>query len=169
MSFSASPTRNIQAGDTPDLNDGQQSIRMSAENIPRGTMCAVVAGIVTISTTGNTTHNARFVPIEGKDNSGGSPGDLEIKGVTSPQKVALATSNQIEVGGFAEQSATPGLIQAVTAGPKVARYLGKEAALLDINASTPFDHSLTPGVVPDEPLLAGEIGWFQLVEIGDIG
>ena len=169
MSFSVNPTRNIQKGDTPDLNDGQQSIRMAAENIPRGTMCAVVAGIVTIGTIANSVENSRFVPIENKDNSAGVSGDLEIKGVTATQKVALETLDQIEVGGFAELSATDGVVQAATTGAKVARYLGKEAALLDTNAGTPFEQTLTQGVVPDEPLLAGETGWFQLVEVSDNG
>jgi len=169
MSFSTSPTRNIQKGDTPDLNDGQQSIRMAAQNIPRGTMSAVVAGIVTIATIANSVDNSRFVPIENKDNSAGSPGDLEIKGVTATQKVALETLDQIEVGGFAEVSATDGIVQAATSGAKVARYLGKEAALLDTNVSTPFEQTLTDGVVPDEPLLTGETGWFQLVEVSDNG
>lgn len=169
MSFSTSPTRNIQKGDTPDLNDGQQSIRMSAENILRGTFCAVVAGIVTIGTIANSVGNSRFVPLQNKDNSAGSPGDLEIKGVSAPQKVALETLDQIEVSGFAEVSATDGIVQAATTGAKVARYLGKEAGLLDTNTGTPFEQTLTDGVVPDEPLLAGETGWFQLIEVSDNG
>lgn len=169
MSFSVNPTRNIKQGDTPDLNDGQQSIRMAAQNIPRGILCIVVAGIVTIGTIANSIDNSRFVPIQDKDNSAGSPGDLEIKGVTAPQKVALTTLDQIEVGGFGELSATDGVIQAATTGAKVARYLGKEAALLNTNLSTPFEQSLTQGVVPDEPLLAGETGWFQLVEVSNNG
>lgn len=169
MSFSVNPTRNIQQGDTPDLNDGQASVRMAAQNIPRGTMCAVVAGFVTIATAANSVGNVRYVPIENKDNSGGSPGDLEIKGVTATQKVALTTLDQIEVQGFAELSATDGTVQAATTGAKVARYLGKEAALLNTNVSTPFEQTLTDGVVPDEPLLAGETGWFQLVEVSDNG
>ena len=169
MSFSTSPTRNIKQGDTPDLNDGQQSIRMAAQNIPRGTMCAVVAGFVTIGTVGNSIDNSRFVPIENKDNSTGAPGDLEIKGVSATQKVALKSLDQIEVGGFAELSATDGIVQAATTGAKVARYIGEEAALLDTNVSTPFEQTLTVGVVPDEPLLAGETGWFQLVEVSNNG
>ncbi len=169
MSFSTSPTRNIKKGDTPDLNDGEQSIRMAAQNISRGTMCAIVAGIVTIATIANSVDNSRFVPVEDKDNSGGSPGDLEIKGITAPQRVALVTLDQIEVGGFAELSATDGQVQAATTGAKVARYLGKEAAFLNTNLSTPFEQTLTVGVVPDEPLLVGETGWFQLIEVSDNG
>lgn len=169
MSFSTSPTRNIKKGDTPDLNDGQVSTKMAAQNIPRGTICAVVAGFVTIATIANSIDNARFTPIEDKDNSTGSPGDLEIKGVTAPQKVALETLDQIEVQGFAEVSATDGIVQAATTGAKVARYLGKEAALLNTNLSTPFEQTLTDGVVPDEPLLAGETGWFQLIEVSNNG
>lgn len=169
MSFSTSATRNIKQGDTPDLNDGQLSRRMAAQNIPRGTMCAVVSGIITIGTVANSVGNARFVPIENKDNSGGSPGDLEIKGVTATQRVALTTLDQIEVDGFAELSATDGVVQAATSGAKVARYLGKEAALLDTNTLTPFEQTLTDGVVPDDPLLTGETGWFQLVEVSDNG
>lgn len=169
MSFGNSPTRNIQQGDTPDLNDGQQSIRMAAQNIPRGTMCVVLSGLVTIATTGNIAVNSRFVPIEDKDNSAGSPGDLEIKGVTAPQRVALSTFDEIEVGEFAEMSSTDGQVKAATINPKVARYLGREAALLNTNLSIPFDQTLTDGVVPDEPLLAGETGWFQLIEVSDDG
>jgi len=169
MPFSTSPTRGIRQGDTPDLNDGQQSIKMAAQNIPRGTMCALVSGFVTIGTIGNSVDNSRFVPVENKDNSAGAPGDLEIKGVTAPQRVALSTLDQIEVGGFAELSATDGQVQAATTGAKVARYIGKEAGLLDTNTLTPFEQTLTVGVVPDEPLLAGETGWFQLVEVSDNG
>ena len=169
MSFGTSPTRNIKKGDTPDLDDGPQSIRMAAQNIPRGTACVSILGFVTIATVANSVGNSRFVPIQDKDNSTGAPGDLEIKGVSAPQKVALETFDQIEVGGFAEVSATDGIVQAATTGAKFARYLGKEAALLDINTSTPFERTLTDGVVPDEPLLTGETGWFQLVEVSDNG
>ncbi len=169
MSFSVNPTRNIKKGDTPDLGDGQQSIRMAAQNIPRGTMCAVVAGFVTIATIANSIDNSRFVPIQDKDNSTGSPGDLETRGVSAPQLVALETLDQIEVGGFVEVSATDGIVQAATTGAKVARYLGKEAALLLTNGSTPFEQSLSAGVVPDDPLLVGETGWFRLIEVSDNG
>ncbi len=172
MSFGISPTRNIQAGDTPDLNDGQQSIRMAAQNIPRGTMCAIVLGIVTIATAANSVDNSRFVPIESKDNSAGSPGDLEIKGVSAPQKVALklSTDGGLTVGEFVEVSAAfDGEVKEAAAGAKVARYLGKEAALLNTNVATPFEQTLTEGVVPEQLLLAGEIGWFQLIEVSDNG
>lgn len=173
MSFSVSPTRNIKAGDTPDLNDGQQSIRMAAQNIPRGALSSVIAGIVTVATPANSIDNSRFVPIESKDNSTGSPGDLEIKGVSAPQKVALISADTgvtINVGDFVQVSTTNnGEVELATTGAKVARYLGKEAALLDTNLSTPFDQSLTEGVVPDEPLIAGDIGWFQLIEVSDNG
>lgn len=169
MSFSTSPTRNIKKGDTPDLNDGQQSIRMAAQNISRGTACVVILGFVTIATVANSIDNSRFVPVQNKDNSGGSPGDLETRGVTAPQLVALETLDDLDVGDFVEISVTNGIVQKATSGAKYARYLGREAALLDINAFTPFDHKLTEGVVPDEPLLAGEEGWFKLIEVSNNG
>lgn len=169
MSFSVNPTRNIKKGDTPDLNDGEQSIRMAAQNIPRGTACVVILGFVTIATVANSIDNSRFVPIRDRDNSTGAPGDLEITGVSAPQKVALETLDDLDVGDFVEVSATDGIVQKATTGAKYARYKGKEAVLLNTNTLTPFEQTLTDGVVPDEPLLAGETGWFQLIEVSDNG
>ena len=39
--FPTGPTRAIQPGDNPDLNDGQLSIKMATLNITRGTSCCV--------------------------------------------------------------------------------------------------------------------------------
>ena len=48
--FPTGPTRDIQPGGTPDLNDGQLSIQMAAQNNPRGTACFVQnSGNVTIA------------------------------------------------------------------------------------------------------------------------
>jgi hypothetical protein len=174
--FSSGPTRNVQPGDTPDLNDGLLSRSIDAANIQRGVACFIKAGIVTIAAVADALAGyTAFVPIESVDNSGGAPGDLEASGVTANQRVALevlAGSATLNPGDYVKISATPGLIElfVVTTdvlGLKYARYLGKEAALLDRNTASPYDETLTPGVVPDQalaPVTGDNVGWFQLVE-----
>ena len=79
--FSTGPTREIQAGDTPDLNDGLLSRSQSATNIARGVCCYLVSGNVTIATQAlSLVGHSPFVPIESVDNSGGSAGDTEMSG-----------------------------------------------------------------------------------------
>ena len=47
--FSGGPTRNVQAGDTPDLNDGVLSrLIVNALNLVRGTACYLVNGEITV-------------------------------------------------------------------------------------------------------------------------
>ena len=83
--FSASGgTRTIEAGDTPSLDYLGVSVAMAAENIPKGTPCWIIGGFVTIAdgddpTGANTFPLVPVVPTESKDNSTGSPGDLEIR------------------------------------------------------------------------------------------
>jgi len=174
--FSTGPTRNVQAGDTPDLNDGLLSRSIDAVNLQRGVATFIKAGIVTIAAVADAVAGyTAFVPVESVDNSGGSPGDLEASGVVAPQRVALDVligSATLNPGDYVKISATPGLVDlfvvAVTdQRAKYAKYLGKEAALLDRNAATPFDETLTPGIVPDQvltPVADDNVGWFQLVE-----
>jgi len=177
MSFSVGPTRRIQAGDTPDLNDGLLSRPIvAALNLARGNACVLVGGDITLATIALTiAGNAPFVPIESVDNTGGG---LEASGVAAPQRVALlveASSLAIDPGEYVKPSNNgDGTVEKWVAGTdsdqqKYARYLGKEAALLNRNSSTPFDETLTTGIVPDETLTptataADNVGWFQLVE-----
>ena len=176
--FSVGPTRDIQAGDTPDLNDGLLSRPQAAENIARGTACYLSGGNVTIATEATSNDGrAGFVPIESVDNSGGSAGDTEMSGVVSPQRVALLVGDDtvlttLRPGEYVKISDVAGqvtnMLTTEVAGFRFARYLGKEAALLDRDPVTPFDETLTPGVVPDQTLTvaigATAVAWFQLVE-----
>lgn len=174
--FSSGPTRNVQPGDTPDLNDGLLSRSVAAENITRGIATFVKAGIVTIAAVADALAGyAAFVPVESVDNSGGSPGDLEASGVASPQRVALevlAASAVLTPDDYVKISTTPGQVEKWVPTTddqrlKYAKFLGIEAALLDRNAATPFDETLTPGIVPDQgltPVTGDNVGWFQLLE-----
>ncbi len=176
--FTAGPTRDVQAGDTPDLNDGLLSRPQAAQNIARGQACYLTAGNVTIATAA-TSNNGRavFVPIESVDNSGGALGDTEMSGVAAPQRVALVVGDGVVIstlrpGEYVKISDVPGqvtnMLTTEVAGFRYARYLGIEAALLDRDPITPFDETLTPGIVPDQTLVvaagATAVAWFQLVE-----
>jgi len=171
MTFSTSPTRQIEAGDTPGFNDDQKSRRMAAQNILKGVASVQIVGVITIATSANVAQNAPFVPIESKDNSAGSPGDLEIRGVGPGQPVALTAATdvtEIFPGDYVQISDTDaGQVEEwdkATNDLRYARYWGKEAAVFSRAAGTPFNELLSTGVIPDESLLASEVGWFQLVE-----
>ena len=187
--FTTGPTRDVQAGDTPDLNDGLLSRIQAAENIPRGTACYIDAestppGAVTIGTTAlGAEGHTPFVPIESIDNSGGAVADTELSGVGAPQRVALnfetsdseaAAGLTLAPGDYVKISTdNPGVVSKWISGTdagslKYARYLGIEAALLDRAVGTPFDETLTVGVVPDQSVTGTDlqqfVGWFQLME-----
>jgi len=172
-SFSTSPTRQIQAGDTPGFNDDQISRREAAENIPKGTPCFQVDGVITITTNTLATGNyAPFVPVETKDNSGGSIGDLEIRGVGPLQQVAMELeSGTLNPGDYVQvnTSGSGELIPWTKAANerRYARYFGREAGVFSRDGTTPFSEDLSVGVIPDQPLTAGEIGWFTLLEASD--
>jgi len=171
MSFSASATRQLTAGDTPDLNDGVKSYPMGVFNIARGNPCYIDSadGFVKQSATFSDYKNqARFVPVESKDNSGGSGGDLEIKGVLAPQLIALKVTTALVFPGEFVRPAAIGSVEKADAANDViyARAIGSEGALFDRDGSTPFGETLTPGVVPEQSIAINGIGWFQLVENG---
>jgi hypothetical protein len=182
LNFGTGPTRDVQPGDTPDLNDGLLSFPQTNQNIPRGTACYIngTSGLVTIATGGIADTGASpFVPVESVDNSGGSGGATEMSGVTAPQRVAMT----IELDSVQGLTIFPGDYLRVEAGGsgvlqrwidgnnahfKYARFLGIEAALLDRDTSTPFDETLTPGIVPDQSVTGANndtfVGWVQLME-----
>ena len=177
MSFSTSPTRQLTAGDTPDLNDGLLSRLMADTLITRGQACFIIDGDVTVASSVDAgVGYAPFVPIETVDNS--APSGLEISGVVAPQRVALTFET---VTGaltlFPEDYVkisvlNPGIVErwldTEVAELKYARFLGIEAALLDRDPATPFGETLTPGIVPDQSVLGANtdqfVGWFQLIE-----
>ena len=178
--FPVGPTRDVQPGDTPDLNDGLLSRAMAVQNIARGTACYIDAGngLITIGTTALGAEGASpFVPIESVDNSGDD--GLEMSGVRPPQRVALTFETvtgalTLYPGDYVKVSAAvPGIVNkwidgTDAAGLKYAVFLGIEAALLDRSTTTPFDETLTPGIVPDQSVTGADgdqfVGWFQLVE-----
>jgi len=182
MSFSVGPTRQVQAGDTPDLNDGQLSRGIAAAlNLARGNACYLVSGDITLATVAlSAAGHAAFVPTESVDNSSGAAKALEASGVEAPQRVALlveASSTALQPGDFVKPSSNAdGTVEAWIPTTdahfeKYAKYLGKEAALLDRDSITPFGETLTPGIVPDLVLTptaaaADNVGWFQLMEAG---
>jgi hypothetical protein len=175
--FTAGPTRDVQAGDTPDLNDGLLSrLIVDTLNLVRGQACMLVSGEIVLATqTLSIAGHSPFVPIESVDNTGDG---LEASGVTAPQRVALeaeASSATIFPGDYVKASSgNDGTVERWVPTTdddhlKYARYLGKEAALLDRAVATPFDETLTPGIVPDQALIptavsAENIGWYQLLE-----
>lgn len=177
--FSTGPTRQVQAGDTPDLNDGLLSRPIAAAlNLARGNASLLVGGDITLATLAlMAAGHAPFVPIESVDNTGGG---LEASGVEASQRVALlveASSTALEPGDFVKPSNNAdGTVEAWIPTTdahfeKYAKYLGKEAALLDRDSNTPFDETLTAGIVPDQTLTptaaaADNVGWFQLMEAG---
>ena len=192
VSFTPGPTRDVQAGDTPDLNDGLLSRRVNAGPGAVVTRTRGVAYLIN----GNNSHvvvadttNLQegwvpFVAVETVTaDATNSATNVEepISGVTSPQRVALTfegKGSQLSLfpGEYVKAGTTDGNVlgnvtrwQVGDAQQKYARFLGKEAALLDINTLTPFDEKLTVGIVPDQGitgLAQGEtaVGWFQLVE-----
>lgn len=176
--FTTGPTRDIQPGDTPDLNDGLLSRPQSVDNISRGEACYIVTGNVTKATVAlSGIGHAPFVPIESVDNSSGSAGDTEMSGVTPPQRVALTYrsvgTETLTPDDYLKISPTAGQVTqwlvANAAELKYARFLGIEAALLDRAILTPFDEALTPGIVPDQSVtFTGadqfKVIWVQLME-----
>lgn len=172
--FTPGPTREVQPGDTPDLNDGLLSRAMADDNIARGTACYVKDGLVTIALlTDAALGLSPFVPIESVDNSGDD--GLAMSGVVAPQRVALAVTTTVDLlpDDYVKISNGTGLVEKWSSGAdsdvlKFARYLGREAALLDRKITSAFDETLTPGIVPDQSILSSEsdgtVGWFQLVE-----
>lgn len=181
--FATGPTRDVQPGDTPDLNDGLLSRSQTNQNIPRGLACYIVDGdVITATQTISLTGAAPFVPIESVDNSGGSAGDTEISGVTAPQRVAVTIRGDTTDGVIFHPGSylkisddTPGQLHLWNNGDadasKYCRFLGIEAALLDRAVATPFDETLTPGIVPDQTVTVINaetfVGWVQLKENED--
>lgn len=180
--FPTGPTRRVQAGDTPDLNDGLLSRGIAASlNLARGNACVLVDGNITLATLAlMAAGHAPFVPIESVDNSAGAAGALEASGVEAPQRVALlveASSTALNPGDFVKPSNNAdGTVERWIPTTdahfeKYAKYLGKEAAVFDRATTTPFSETLTPGIVPDQTLTptadpADNVGWFQLMAAG---
>jgi hypothetical protein len=192
VSFTPGPTRNVQAGDTPDLNDGLLSRIVSAAATASTTRTRGVAYLingnnshVVIASTSNLTNGwPPFVAVEtvtADATNSNVKVDEPISGVTAPQRVALTFEGRgSQLSLFPGEYVKAGEADGNTIGnltrwaqgdvqQKYARFLGKEAALLDINTVSPFDEKLTPGVVPDQAIVVAAegdtgVGWFQLME-----
>jgi len=181
MSFSTNSTRQLTAGDTPDLNDGVLSrLIVDALNLVRGQACYLVAGEITLAAEAlSLTGAAPFVPVESVDNTNDG---LEAAGVTAPQRVAVTIRGDttdgttFNPGDYLKVSdATSGVLAKWNNGDvdasKYARYLGIEAALFVRDGSTPFGETLSAGVVPDQTQTAADgvtfVAWVQLKENED--
>ncbi len=185
--FTSGPTRNIQAGDTPDLNDGLLSRKItgpqsSSKTINRGVACYLVAGEVTTGTqTLSLAGHSPFVPIASVTATGTSAAAVEepIDGVVAPQRVAVTIRGDtgdgtvFNPGDYLKLSEdTTGQLHKWNDGDadasKYARFLGIEAALLDRDSSTTFDETLTSGIRPDQQVTVADgvtfVGWAQLME-----
>jgi len=171
------PTQPIEAGDTPDFDDNQVSrlIDSGETTIPKGTACIIENGQVIIPATPTIAANQTpFVPIETKTRIDAT---TEIRGVTADQFVALTTDSsvttiqpgdlvQISNGGGSDE----GKVEAWNKSSndfRYARYIGKEAGILNQAVGTPFTVSLSTGVIPDQSISADEVGWFKLIEASD--
>lgn len=172
MSFSQSGgTRAIQAGDTPTLDDLGVSVPMGAtQNLAKGDVCYISGGVVIAALATDVLDPlVSCIPTESKDNSTGGAGDLEIRVILPNQVVAIKGDSIFTVGQYGGISVDNELIAISQAAQnttinKFARYLGKEAAIFAIDGTTPFDQSLSTGIVPDQNLADTEIGWFVLTE-----
>ena len=181
MSFSTSSTRQLTAGDTPDLNDGVLSrLIVNALNLARGQACYLVAGEITLATEAlSLLGHSPFVPVESVDNTADG---LEAAGVTAPQRVAVTIRGDttdgltFNPGDYLKISdATSGVLAKWNNGDvdasKYCRYLGIEAALFDRASGTPFAETLSAGVVPDQSKTVTDgttfVAWVQLKENED--
>lgn len=167
---SSGGTRDIQQGDTPGLDYLGVSIGVGdSQNLVKGEPCFIVNGfVVAAATTENDAPTVPVVPTESKDNSTGGDGDLEIRVVLPGQIIALTAGGAFTVGQYATILTTSTITAlantATNITRKYARYIGKEAAIFSIDGTTPFDQSLSTGIVPDQSLADTEVGWFMLVE-----
>ena len=178
-SFTSGVTRDVQPGDTPDLNDGLLSRPVNtATDIFRGQACYINAsnGFVFLATTTlEGAGSVPFVPVESVENNG-KAAPAPISGVTAPQRVAMTI-----IADSDDQTFHPGSYLRIDTGtgnllswdndntqPKYARFLGIEAALLSRSSISPFSETLTPGIVPDESVTLDDgetfVGWVQLIE-----
>lgn len=163
-------TRPIQAGDTPDIQDDfGVSVPIAAQNRAKGDACQMKGGFLQQALVADILLPlSPVVPTESKDNSTGSPGDLEMRVIGAGQIIALLGSGIFFVGQYARVTGN-GVITAIpevanTTHRKYARYIGKEGAIFARASGTPFTETLSTGIVPDQNLADAEIGWFELVE-----
>jgi len=165
-------TRPIEAGDTPDIQDDYAvSVPMNNENIAKGDITQMKAGFLQEALAADTAFPlSPAVATESKDNSAGAPGDLQIRVITAGQMIALlASSDPFTVGQYAIIGADgiiENLVETIpnTTQRKYARYVGKEGAIFVRDGNPPFTETLSVGIVPDQNLAIGEVGWFELVE-----
>ena len=179
--FPTSPTRDVQAGDTPDLNDGLLSRKFAAATTTVNTRQRGFAYVINIANgqvvdatnTRVAAGDAPFVPVESVTvDATNSLVTLngEVSGVTAPQRVALTFEANTDLGltlapgmyVMIDETLAVGNVGKWTTGatsgnPKYARFLGIEAALLDKSGdtgdpNTDFIETLSPGIVPDQSI-----------------
>lgn len=147
-------------------------IGMAAQNIPRGTLCVIIDGIVTISTVAgaNGAGQRPCVSVEDVDNSAGSAGDLNIGVVFSKVLVAVQTDTILEPGDYVKAgTVVAGNVSEFDDGSddldiKVGAYRGIEGAVFARGAGTPFKETLSAGIVPEQSAAANDIVWVELLD-----
>lgn len=181
------PYASLQPGETANLGVRTFSYPMKDENIPRGTVCVISGGLVRIAKSNLTGVNNLpvVVPVESKDNSGGSDGDLNIMVVQGPTdivavKIQNGTASPISVkpGAFLKIAATgdtpsgDGMLTPMTVGSddpdlKAAQFISGPVAQWARGGSTPYAETISDGEVPEQPLTVGAnsyaVGWVKLV------
>jgi len=143
----------------------------AAENIPRGTLCIVEEGNVTIATTTNYVGNRVCASVESVDNSGGAAGDLNIGVVFPKVLVALQTSSTLNPGDYVKVSGTAGQVEEFVDGTgnddkdlMVGVYRGKEGAVFARAGTTPYRETLSAGIVPEQDAAVNDIVWVELLD-----
>ncbi len=161
----------LTAGETGEINPKVDSYDMAAENIAKGKACFIVAGFVTLATSALAADDhPPFVPHESKDNSGGSPGDLQIGGVGDGQVITLTlTTGPLDPGEYAKIGATTGEVIRYVTGTDAekliyAQYLGKDTGVFARAGSTPFRETLSGSSIKPEILATGEVGYFRVLK-----
>jgi len=161
----------LTAGETGEIKPEIESYDMAAENIAKGKACYLVDGNVTLATAAlSGIGHSPFVPTESKDNSGGSPKDLQIGGVGFGQVVSLTlTTGPLDPGEYVKIGATTGEVIkfVITTDAEdliYAQYLGKETGIFARAAGTPFRETLTGDAITPAILATGEVGFFRLIK-----
>lgn len=177
----------LKAGETANLGVRTFSYKMKAENIARGKVCVIDGSFVRIAKSNITGVNNMpvVVPVEAKDNSGGSDGDKNIMVVQGPTDiVAVEIQNgtgapiTVKPGDFLKIAATgdtptgDGRVTPMAVGSddpdlKVAQFIGAQPAEWARSATTPYRETISDGEVPEQNLTVGAnstaIGWVKLV------
>ncbi len=160
---------NRPAGTTTRANPKLEHRAQAAENTAKGKVVVHddTGFIVTVDTTGSGDGRTKFVTVEAKDNSVGSPGDTSIAVVGPGQFVTVETTTTLVAGDRVKASTTvAGDVERFvpttdTADELVGTFLRKEGGQIRKNVSTPF----TEEFLDDGDFAPGSAAINDIVEI----